>query len=477
MIRRTFFTLFTVAVVFVTMLPATAEDVAVRPFEEEIWDSPPADVEEVAEELGLVDLRSLDLSRTRLAGHGYAGKGLNVTIPEGGFRGFGPFDRLEPTPQQAWFRYHIRLTNWDAAFTGKLPGFAGIYSASGRGCIRPTETAKGWSARGMFGPPGTQGAPAGNVPIGTYLYHATQAGDCGDGLWWGSLEQGRWHCVEGFVKMNTPGRNDGVLRTWLDGTRKLNMTNVQYRRAGETNIGVRHMWHNVYFGGSWPTPNPLSLQYDEVVVSDSGRVACLSAFTDIGSSIHAASIKELHALGYLYGCDYRRACPHRNLSRGEAAAFLVRTLNLPATNKNFFMDDNGNTFEGDINQLAAAGITKGCNPPANTRYCPDQTMKRAEFAAMLVRALHLEGPALNVFSDDNGHWAEDDINIFAAAGITRGCGSDRFCPDDLLPRDESAAFFHRSLSLMQPLSQASVSPPPDWPPEGDPPPIPPEEQD
>ena len=474
MIGRTTLTSLAITALFLTMVPASAQNVAVRPFEEEAWDEDPAKVEEVEEELGLVDLRALDLSRTHRS-NGYAGQGLNVRIPEGGFRGFGPFDRLEPAPMEAWFRYHIRLSNWNAASTGKLPGFAGIYSSSARGCIRPTETAKGWSARTMFGAPGTQGAPEGKVPVGTYLYHANQAGDCGDGLWWGNLEQGRWYCVEGYVRMNTPGKNNGVLRAWLNGNRKLNMTNVQYRRAGETNIGVRHMWHNVYFGGTWPTPNPLSLQYDEVVVSDSGRVGCLPAFTDIGTTMHAKSIRELHALGYLYGCDYRKACPHDVLSRGEAAAFLARTLQLPVANKDYFNDDNGSTFEGVINRLAAAGITRGCAPG---KYCPDRVMTRAEFASMMVRALRIGGPASDAFSDDQGHSAEGDINAFAAAGLTKGCGSDRFCPDSPLPRDESASFFYRSLGLLQPLSQASVSSaPPDWPPEGDPPPMPAEEQD
>ena len=474
MISRTTTIVLVGATLFLTTIPAMAEDVAVRPFEEETWDEDPAKVEEVAEELGLVDLRSADLSRTQRS-NGYAGEGLDIRIPANAYRGFGPFDRLEPVPQEAWFRYHIRLSKWNAASTGKLPGFAGIYSSSGRGCIRPTETSPGWSARTMFGAPGTQGAPDGKVPVGTYLYHANQAGDCGDGLWWGSLEQGRWYCIEGYVKMNTPGQNDGVLRAWLNGNRRLNMTSVQYRRAGETNIGVRHMWHNVYFGGSWPTPNPLTLQYDEVVVSDSGRVGCMRPFTDIGNTMHARSIRELHALGYLYGCDYRKACPHEVLSRGEAAAFLSRTLGLPVADRDYFKDDNGSTFEGVINRLAAAGITRGCAPG---RYCPTRTMTRAEFASMMVRALGIRGPASDAFRDDGGHTAEGDINRFAAAGLTSGCGSGRFCPDNPLPRDETASFFYRSLSLLQPLSQASASSaPPDWPPEGDPPPIPPEEQD
>lgn len=443
--------------------PARADEVVDRGFEDETWTE------------GLIDLRSLDLSRTELVTNGFAGGGLNVKIPTGGFRGLGPFDRLEPAPKQAWFRYHIRLTNWNAASTGKLPGLAGIYSSSARGCIPPTAESPGWSARGMFGPPGTQGASSGEIPIGTYLYHADQEGSCGDGLWWGAgLEQGRWHCVEGTVKMNTPGQADGLIRGWLDGTEELHAGGIRFLREGEDALGVRHMWHNVYFGGSYPTPNPLSLIYDEVVVSTDGRIGCLKPFTDLDETVHAHSIEELHALGYLHGCDYRQACPLRELSRGEAAAFISRILDLPTSSRDYFSDDNGSTFEGVINRLAEARITLGCAPG---RFCPDRTMTRAEFVTMLGRALDLKGTAPDAFSDDDGHWAESDIDRFAELELTKGCAPNRFCPDHPLPRDEAASFLVRSLSLLEPLNLAGVSPPTEWPPSGDPPPIPEEERD
>ncbi|MFZ0014174.1 MAG: hypothetical protein WAL25_08680, partial [Acidimicrobiia bacterium] len=107
---------------FVPATGAAAEDVVDRTFEDETWTE------------GLVDLRSLDLARTALTSHGFAGGGLDVRIPAGGFRGLGPLDRLEPAAEEVWFRYHIRLLNWDAASTGKLPGLAGLYSSSARGC-------------------------------------------------------------------------------------------------------------------------------------------------------------------------------------------------------------------------------------------------------------------------------------------------------------------------------------------------------
>lgn len=452
---------------FLALLPMAdqvqAQEIVDQPFEDETWTE------------GLVDLRSIDITRTHLVDRGFAGGGLAVTIPEGGYRGLGPFNRLDPAPEEAWFRYFVRLTDWNAASTGKLPGFAGIYSSSARGCIRPTASSPGWSARGMFGAPGTNGAPPGEIPVGTYLYHENQAGSCGDGLWWqgASLEQGRWHCIEGHVKMNTPGQDDGGIHGWLDGELKLNKWNIQFRRAGEDQIGVRHMWHNVYFGGTWPTPNRLALLYDEVVVSTTGRIGCMRPFTDVGQSIHAEAVEEMHALGYLYGCAYRQACPGRELSRGEAAAFISRVLDLPPSPRDYFSDDSG-TFEDVINRLAHAGITTGCAPGV---FCPDRVMTRAEFATMLVRALRLGPDAPDAFGDDEGHWAEADINRFAAAGLTRGCGSDRFCPDRPLPRDEAAAFFARSLSFLRPLDQAGSAPPADWPPAGEPPPIPAEESD
>jgi hypothetical protein len=70
------------------------------------------------------------------------------------------------------------------------------------------------------------------------------------------------------------------------------------------------------------------------------------------------------------------------------AAFLVRALDLPLTTDSPFGDSDG-VFEDDINRLAAAGITVGCNPPANDRFCPDSPVTREQMATFLARALGL----------------------------------------------------------------------------------------
>ncbi len=68
------------------------------------------------------------------------------------------------------------------------------------------------------------------------------------------------------------------------------------------------------------------------------------------------------------------------------AALLVRALGLSAASSDFFIDDDGSIFEADINRIAAAGITLGCNPPANNLFCPDDLVTRGQMAAFLHRA-------------------------------------------------------------------------------------------
>jgi hypothetical protein len=69
------------------------------------------------------------------------------------------------------------------------------------------------------------------------------------------------------------------------------------------------------------------------------------------------------------------------------AAFLTRALHLTDPGTVDFIDDNGSIFEDDIAKLATAGITTGCNPPTNDRYCPNDPVTRGQMAAFLHRAL------------------------------------------------------------------------------------------
>ena len=101
--------------------------------------------------------------------------------------------------------------------------------------------------------------------------------------------------------------------------------------------------------------------------------------------------------------------------------------------------------------MAAAGITRGCNPPTNDEFCPEGELTRAEMATFLVRGFGLtDGGGANLFVDDDGNTHEEAIDILGTSGVTRGCNpptNDRFCPDQPITRGQMAAFLYRAAHL------------------------------
>ena len=186
---------------------------------------------------------------------------------------------------------------------------------------------------------------------------------------------------------------------------------------------------------------------------DVDAVAIDGTFTDDNGSVHENGIEAAALAGITVGCNpptNSRFCPSRNVTRAEAATFLARALGLGGDGLDHFGDDDGHVLEGGINKLAAAGITQGCNPPANDRFCPDRNLTRAEFAAFVARGLELPTGSTDHFVDDNGHVLEASINRIADEGITVGCNpptNDRFCPQRLLTRGETATLLTRALHL------------------------------
>jgi hypothetical protein len=166
-------------------------------------------------------------------------------------------------------------------------------------------------------------------------------------------------------------------------------------------------------------------------------------FTDIDASLFRPDIIWLTDQGITRGCSASRYCPGIGVSRQQMASFLARALELPGTGRDFFADDDRSQHEGDINRLAASGITGGC---ADGRFCPTAPVTRGEMASFLVRALRLPATSQDAFRDDERSIHEGAINRLAAAGITGGCADGRFCPTAGVTRGEMAAFLHRALS-------------------------------
>ena len=187
-----------------------------------------------------------------------------------------------------------------------------------------------------------------------------------------------------------------------------------------------------------------------VVPSASAALPPGGTFIDDNGSAFEPSIEAVAAEGITNGCNpplNDLYCPRDAVTRGQMAAFLVRALDLTATGGSDFVDVSG-TFAVDIDKLATAGITRGCNAPVNDRFCPNDVVTRGQMAAFLVRGLGLTATSGITFTDvPPGHTFRGDINRLATAGITTGCGNGQFCPNDVVTRGQMAAFLQRALDL------------------------------
>jgi hypothetical protein len=163
-------------------------------------------------------------------------------------------------------------------------------------------------------------------------------------------------------------------------------------------------------------------------------------FSDIADSPFVGDIVWLAGEGITGGCGDGRFCPTRVVTREQMASFLARLLDLPSDGSDHFADDESSRHEGDINRLAAAGITGGCG---QSRFCPRQAVTREQMASFLVRAGRLPVDGRDYFLDDERTAHGGDINRLAAAGITSGCDRARFCPTRSVTRAEMAAFLRR----------------------------------
>ena len=119
---------------------------------------------------------------------------------------------------------------------------------------------------------------------------------------------------------------------------------------------------------------------------------------------------------------------------------------LPVIFKEKTFDDIGNhKSQKAIEELAARGIINGKNEKS---YCPEETMTRAEFAAIVVRALGVPEKNDNKFKDI----AEDDwftiyVNTAYSYGIVNGVSENEFNPYGEISREEAATMILRAAKL------------------------------
>lgn len=107
-------------------------------------------------------------------------------------------------------------------------------------------------------------------------------------------------------------------------------------------------------------------------------------------------------------------------------------------------DISGHWAKDSILKLTNAGVVSGY--PDGT-FKPTNTVTRAEFTVMLVKALNLETRVGKTFNDTNSHWAKDSISTAAAYDIISGYNENTFGPNDLITREQAAVIIARAAQL------------------------------
>jgi len=100
-----------------------------------------------------------------------------------------------------------------------------------------------------------------------------------------------------------------------------------------------------------------------------------------------------------------------------------------------------------IEQLAAKQIIDGTSA---AMFEPERSITRAEFTAMLVKALHLTSVGESKFTDvAKGAWYEDAVSIAVKAGISKGTSTTTFDPDARIKREEMVTMMMRAYVILK----------------------------
>jgi M6 family metalloprotease-like protein len=213
-------------------------------------------------------------------------------------------------------------------------------------------------------------------------------------------------------------------------------------------------------------------------VTTSDPATIITAFTDVDSSNpFLPAIDLLKEYSVTSGCRASPPgyCPDDNVTLGQMAVFVVRSVigsdDFTYATTPYFTDVNvTHMFFKWIQKMHALGIALPCAP---NRFCPDTPVTRGIMAVLIIRSRYgvstpSNYPATPYFTDVGpNHPYFPWIQKMKQLGITSGCGTTAYCPDNSVTRGQMAVFIMRGgFNLLLPAnipvvawtSAASASP-------------------
>ncbi|MFC2138048.1 polysaccharide lyase [Bacteroidota bacterium] len=209
-------------------------------------------------------------------------KSLRVIYPEGGL---GPSETGTQFPmvfndmpgienglyQELYLRYYIKFENeFDFRLGGKLPGLMGGGDSWTRSGGNQPDGTNGWTLRFMW-------REEGKLVVYAYVPKSNN-GKWGSETWGQDIDcefiaiPGKWHCIEQYVNIGTPGKDDGKLKVWINGIKRLDISDLCFWYEKNDNGKIGGVFFSTFHGGNTPEWSPRVTsyaQYDEIIVAKS----------------------------------------------------------------------------------------------------------------------------------------------------------------------------------------------------------------
>jgi len=152
---------------------------------------------------------------------------------------------------------------------------------------------------------------------------------------------------------------------------------------------------------------------------------------------------------YLIGTEDGLIRPNAKITRAEVATIFFRLIT-DSARTTYWMQENPfsdvvlqNWFNNAVSTMTNAGVFNGL---PDGSFAPNQTITRAEMAAVIVRFMdQMDGMNLleNRFYDTSGHWAAGYIDAVASKGWVQGFPDGTFRPNQAITRAEATAMINR----------------------------------
>jgi hypothetical protein len=179
-----------------------------------------------------------------------------------------------------------------------------------------------------------------------------------------------------------------------------------------------------------------------------------AVFADVGvTDPFFDAVNLMSSMSITTGCSTNPLsyCPNANVSRGQMAVFIVRAVmggdNFSYSAAPYFNDvGTGNIYYRWIQKMRELGITTGCG---TNLFCPNDPVTRAQMAVFVIRARYGADAAFTysstpLFTDVGAaNTYFPWIQKMDQVGITTGCGAGLYCPDGLVTRAQMAVFVVR----------------------------------